>query len=161
MTQLRTNDIQRVVASHFGLDASIMRSACRKRRFARPRQIAMYLTRDLTGASFPEIGRRFGGRDHTTAIHACRLIQSLMADPDFAAEIAELRQSLGALACRPFEIAAAEIVGRFIRRVHMPVVTPVPVARHLPAQKIATPRTPPPFVRISGECKRAHNEAVR
>lgn len=68
----------------------------RKPEYARPRQVAMYLARDLTKASFPEIGRRFGGRDHSTVIHAHRLIPRLCDDDaGLAAHVAAIRRELG------------------------------------------------------------------
>lgn len=69
--------IQRAVAEHFGIALIEMTSARRSREVARPRQIAMYLARELTACSYPEIGRRFGNRDHTTVIHAVRTIEGL------------------------------------------------------------------------------------
>lgn len=85
--------IQRRVAMHFGLPYEAMTSPCRRRSMARPRQIAMFLCREMTPRSLPEIGHRFG-RDHTTILHAVRHIAALIeADPDFAAEVAALREA--------------------------------------------------------------------
>ena len=76
---LRANDrkvtieeIQKRVAEHFNIRLSEMYSSRRARAVARPRQIAMYLAKQLTARSLPEIGRKFGGRDHTTVMHAVR-----------------------------------------------------------------------------------------
>ena len=66
--------IQQTVAAHFGLKMSELRSKRRQRAFVFPRQVAMYLCRELTDASLPEIGRHFGGRDHTTVLHSCAKI---------------------------------------------------------------------------------------
>jgi chromosomal replication initiator protein len=67
----------------------------RARRVARPRQVAMYLSRKLTTRSLPEIGRRFGGRDHTTVLHACRRIEALIGeDALFRQEVDFLSQML-------------------------------------------------------------------
>lgn len=74
---LFVREIQRRVEAHFGLDPGAMRCARRDRRIARPRQIAMYLSRRLAGRSLPEIGRLFGDRDHTTVLHAVRAIEGL------------------------------------------------------------------------------------
>jgi len=63
---------------------------------ARPRQVAMFLARELTSRSLPDIGRRFGGRDHTTVLHACRRIEALCkSDPVFQQEVEFLRKVLG------------------------------------------------------------------
>ena len=70
-------DIQRKTAEYYELDVRDFHSPQRARRVARPRQVAMYLARKLTTRSLPEIGRRFGGRDHTTVLHACRRVEAL------------------------------------------------------------------------------------
>ncbi|HYD18464.1 MAG TPA: chromosomal replication initiator protein DnaA [Patescibacteria group bacterium] len=72
-------DIQRKVAEHYGIRLSDMHSPRRARPVARPRQLAMYLCKQLTTHSLPEIGRKFGGRDHTTIIHGVRKIEELLA----------------------------------------------------------------------------------
>jgi chromosomal replication initiator protein len=72
------DDIQQKVASQFNIRVSDMHSPRRAREVARPRQVAMYLAKQLTSRSYPDIGRAFGGRDHTTVIHACETITSLM-----------------------------------------------------------------------------------
>jgi len=71
------DDIQRAVALAFHVDLGEMKGQRRLREFARPRQVAMYLARRLTRRSLPEIGIRFGGRDHTTVIHAVKQIEKL------------------------------------------------------------------------------------
>ena len=71
-------EIQRKVAEHFNIRLSDMIGPKRLRTIARPRQIAMYLSKQLTPRSLPEIGRRFGGRDHTTIMHGVRKIEELM-----------------------------------------------------------------------------------
>ncbi len=73
------DEIQRRVAEHFNIKMAEMTSARRARAVARPRQVAMYLAKQLTSRSLPEIGRKFGGRDHTTVMHAVRKIEELMA----------------------------------------------------------------------------------
>ncbi len=75
--KINIEDIQRKVADHFKIRHAEMVSARRARQVARPRQIAMYLAKQLTPRSLPEIGRRFGGRDHTTVIYAVRQIEKL------------------------------------------------------------------------------------
>jgi len=99
---LRANDrrvtieeIQKRVAEHFNIKVSDMHSARRSRAVARPRQVAMYLAKQLTPRSLPEIGRKFGGRDHTTVMHAVRKVEELRAaDPSFAEDIELLRRML-------------------------------------------------------------------
>jgi len=88
-------DIQRKTAEFYKLDLRDFQSAGRARRIARPRQVAMYLARQLTMRSLPEIGKRFGGRDHTTVLHACRRIAALCdEDPLFKQEVDFLKQVL-------------------------------------------------------------------
>ena len=69
-------DIQKRVSSHFNIRVSDMHSARRARSVARPRQVAMYLAKQLTSRSLPEIGRKFGGRDHTTVMHSIDKIRT-------------------------------------------------------------------------------------
>jgi chromosomal replication initiator protein len=86
-------DIQRRVAEHYNLRIADILSPRRARPVARPRQIAMYLAKALTQHSLPEIGRKFGGRDHTTIIHGVRKIEELMArDANMAADVDSLRR---------------------------------------------------------------------
>jgi chromosomal replication initiator protein len=88
-------EIQKRVAEHFNVKVSDMHSSRRSRAVARPRQVAMYLSKVLTPRSLPEIGRKFGGRDHTTVMHAVRRIEELKAtDPSFAEDIELLRRML-------------------------------------------------------------------
>ncbi len=78
--RVRIEDIQKVVAKHFNVSKNDMLSNRRTRIIVRPRQIAMYLSKMLTPRSLPEIGRRFGGRDHTTVLHAVRKIEQMAGD---------------------------------------------------------------------------------
>ena len=99
---LRANDrrvtieeIQKRVAEHFNIRVSDMHSARRARSVARPRQVAMYLAKQLTSRSLPEIGRKFGGRDHTTVMHAVRKVDELRDhDNSFAEDVELLRRML-------------------------------------------------------------------
>lgn len=96
MTRARTPlliaDIKMMVARRLHTSLDDLESHRRQRYITRPRQIAMYLCRELTGHSLPEIGRYFGNRDHTTVLHAVRLVPELMKrDPDLAAEVKALR----------------------------------------------------------------------
>ncbi len=89
------DEIQKRVAEHFKIRQAEMVSARRARIVARPRQIAMYLAKQLTPRSLPEIGRRFGGRDHTTVIHAVKQIEKLRAaDTEIDADVRLLLRSL-------------------------------------------------------------------
>jgi chromosomal replication initiator protein len=93
--RITIEEIQRSVCAHFRLDKSDMVSKRRLRSVARPRQIAMYLAKELTPRSYPEIGRRFGGRDHSTVIHAVRVIEGLrVTDSEIDADIAAIRRAL-------------------------------------------------------------------
>jgi len=88
-------EIQKKVAEHFNLRVSDMHSARRARSVARPRQVAMYLAKQLTSRSLPEIGRKFGGRDHTTVMHAVRKIEEITeVDPVLAEDVETLRRML-------------------------------------------------------------------
>jgi chromosomal replication initiator protein len=88
-------DIQRKTAEFYKLELRDFQSAGRARRIARPRQVAMYLARELTMRSLPEIGKRFGGRDHTTVLHACRRIAALcQEDALFKQEVDFLKNVL-------------------------------------------------------------------
>jgi chromosomal replication initiator protein len=88
-------DIQRKTAEYYKLDVRDFHSPQRARRVARPRQVAMYLSRQLTTRSLPEIGRRFGGRDHTTVLHACRRVEALcQEDKAFSTEVEFLKTLL-------------------------------------------------------------------
>ncbi|MCE0506225.1 MULTISPECIES: chromosomal replication initiator protein DnaA [unclassified Roseivivax] len=88
--KISIDEIQRRVAEHYHIRLSDLIGPKRVRNFARPRQIAMYLCKQLTARSFPEIGRRFGGRDHTTVLHGVRRIEDLMRSDAQVAEDVEL-----------------------------------------------------------------------
>jgi chromosomal replication initiator protein len=88
-------EIQRKVAEHYNIRLTDMSSARRARAVARPRQVAMYLAKQLTSRSLPEIGRKFGNRDHTTVMHAVSRIGELMErDAGFAEDVELLRRML-------------------------------------------------------------------
>jgi len=93
--RLTIDEIQRKVAEHYNIRLSDMLSPRRARAIARPRQIAMFLCKELTAKSLPEIGRKFGGRDHTTIMHGIKRVAQL-ADEDAALreDVAVLRRSL-------------------------------------------------------------------
>ena len=89
------DNIQRVVAEYYKIKVSDLHSKRRSRSVARPRQVAMYLAKDLTNHSLPEIGESFGGRDHTTVLHACRKIKELLdEDADIAEDVKNLLRTL-------------------------------------------------------------------
>ncbi|MBA3577691.1 MAG: chromosomal replication initiator protein DnaA, partial [Sphingomonas sp.] len=93
--RISIDEIQTQVAEHYRIRKAEMTSARRAREVARPRQVAMYLSKQLTPKSLPDIGRRFGGRDHTTVIHAVRQIEKLRAqDSELDADIRLLTRQL-------------------------------------------------------------------
>jgi chromosomal replication initiator protein len=89
--EITVEEIQKVVAQHFSLKVADLKSPKRLKALVLPRQIAMYLSRQLTSQSFPEIGDKFGGKDHSTIIHAIKKVERLMED-DF-----QLRTTVGNL----------------------------------------------------------------
>jgi chromosomal replication initiator protein len=92
---LTIEEIQRKVSEHYKIKMSDMSSARRMRSIARPRQVAMYLAKILTQSSLPEIGRKFGGRDHTTVMHAVHKVEDLMeTDKSVAEDIYLLRRMM-------------------------------------------------------------------
>ena len=112
--RISIDEIQTRVSEHYRIRKAEMTSARRAREVARPRQVAMYLSKQLTPRSLPEIGRRFGGRDHTTVIHAVRQIEKLRAqDSELDADIRLLtRQLEGA------ELGSLPAGGRSKREIH-------------------------------------------
>src|SRR5210317_832587 len=86
--------IQNRVAAHYGVRVAEMFSPRRARNIARPRQVAMYLAKNLTSLSYPDIGRQFGGRDHTTVMHAVKTIESLSKSDGQLAEDVQLLKSI-------------------------------------------------------------------
>jgi chromosomal replication initiator protein len=93
--RITVDEIQKAVAEHYGLKQADLLSERRTRAVARPRQTAMYLAKHLTTRSYPDIGRRFGGRDHTTVLHAVKRIEELKAsDPGLVSDIETLTRKL-------------------------------------------------------------------
>jgi chromosomal replication initiator protein len=88
--KVKIEDIQKLVATHFNVSRADILSSRRTANVVRPRQIAMYLAKTLTLRSLPEIGRRFGGRDHTTVLHAVRKVDDLLTRDDSLREDVEL-----------------------------------------------------------------------
>jgi chromosomal replication initiator protein len=95
--KVTVEEIQRKVAEHFNIRMFDMIGPKRQRSIARPRQVAMYLSKSLTTRSLPDIGRRFGGRDHTTVMHGVRRIEELkVSDTQLAEDLELLRRALEA-----------------------------------------------------------------
>lgn len=93
--RITVDEIQKICAAHYKIDAAEMRSKRRARAVARPRQVAMYLAKKMTPRSLPEIGRIFGGRDHSTVIHAVRTIEELrQTNADIDADVRALLRQL-------------------------------------------------------------------
>jgi len=92
--RVKIDDIQKLVASHYNISRTDILSSRRTTNVVRPRHIAMYLSKVLTSRSLPEIGRRFGGRDHTTVLHAVRKVQELAAKDKSFAEVVDLLQRI-------------------------------------------------------------------
>jgi chromosomal replication initiator protein len=93
--RIKVEDILRIVSRHFAVSKADILSDRRHRSVVRPRQIGMYLAKQLTSRSLPEIGRRFGNRDHTTVLHAIRKIDKEIGDnPHLKEEIEELKRQL-------------------------------------------------------------------
>lgn len=93
--RIKIEDIQRVVARQYNVSRSDLLSSRRTANVVRPRQVAMYLAKTLTLRSLPEIGRRFGGRDHTTVLHAVRKIEALVSkDVTLSDEVELLKRQL-------------------------------------------------------------------
>ena len=93
--RITVDEIQKTVADHFNMKQADLLSERRTRSVARPRQIAMYLCKQHTTRSYPDIGRRFGGRDHTTVLHGVRKIDELMAqDEQIARDVEALTRKL-------------------------------------------------------------------
>jgi chromosomal replication initiator protein len=88
--RVKIEDIQKLVANHYSISRPDILSSRRTATVVRPRQIAMYLAKVLTLRSLPEIGRRFGGRDHTTVLHAVRKIETLSKTDGVLSEELEL-----------------------------------------------------------------------
>ena len=89
------DNIQRVVSEYYKVKMSELLSKRRSRSIARPRQVAMALAKELTNHSLPEIGEAFGGRDHTTVLHACRKVKELQeTNRDIGEDVKQLLRTL-------------------------------------------------------------------
>ena len=93
--RITVDEIQKACAAHYRIDPAEMRSKRRARAVARPRQVAMYLAKKMTPRSLPEIGRIFGGRDHSTVIHAVRTIEEMrQTNSEIDSDIRKLQRQL-------------------------------------------------------------------
>jgi chromosomal replication initiator protein len=93
--RIKIEDILRIISRHFGVSKGDLLSQRRHRSVVWPRQVGMYLAKQLTARSLPEIGRRFGNRDHTTVLHAIRKIEGELVDnPRLKDELEELKKLL-------------------------------------------------------------------
>ena len=91
--RITIDEIQTKVSNYYNVTVEDLVSSRRLRSFARPRQVAMYLAKKLTSRSLPEIGRKFGGRDHTTVIHAVKKIDQLKSENEkFDEDVSVLTQ---------------------------------------------------------------------
>jgi len=93
--EVTVEEIQKAVSTHYGVKVSDLKSAKRLRALVLPRQVAMYLSRQMTSYSYPEIGERFGGKDHSTIIHAIKKIEkNLKEDFQLRAAVSALKNAL-------------------------------------------------------------------
>jgi chromosomal replication initiator protein len=93
---LSVETVQQAVCKHFNISLSDMRGSRRHRSVSLPRQVAMYLCRKGLRSSFPEIGQQFGGKDHTTALAACRKVEKMLAEDNMVrAKVEALERLLG------------------------------------------------------------------
>lgn len=86
--------IQKAVCEYFSISMNELNGKRRDQKVVKPRQVAMFLCKELTGASYPEIGTEFGGRDHTTVMHSCRKIDANIEDPYFRTSLENIRNML-------------------------------------------------------------------
>ena len=97
LARFDVHDIQRLIARHFNVTEESLRGKRRTDTIAFPRQIGMYIVRTLTDLSLADIGGKFGGRDHTTVLHACQKIENLISnDPEVRGVVEELMAQLSA-----------------------------------------------------------------
>ena len=92
--QVSITEIQREVSKHYNIRMDEMHSKRRSRNIVQPRQIAMYLSKNLTSSSYPEIGNQFGGRDHTTVMHAVGKIEKMMVEDEVLSDDIKMLRSL-------------------------------------------------------------------
>ena len=91
--QITSELIMQTVTDYYGLSTDDLTGTTRRREITGPRQIAMYLTRELTGMSLPQIGNVFGGRDHTTVLHSCKTVEAnMMSNSQVKAVVEDIKQ---------------------------------------------------------------------
>ena len=86
------------MCEYFSISHNELVGKRRDQKVVKPRQVAMFLCKELTGASYPEIGSEFGGRDHTTVMHSCRKIDANIEDPYFRTSLDNIKNMLGGMA---------------------------------------------------------------
>ena len=91
------SEIQKTVCEYFSISHNELIGKRRDQKVVKPRQVAMYLCKELTGSSYPEIGQEFGGRDHTTVMQSCRKIDANIEDPYFRTSLDNIRSMLGGM----------------------------------------------------------------
>ena len=91
------SEIQKTVCEYFSIGHNELIGKRRDQKVVKPRQVAMFLCKELTGASYPEIGHEFGGRDHTTVMHSCRKVDANIEDPYFRTSLDNIRSMLGGM----------------------------------------------------------------
>jgi chromosomal replication initiator protein len=94
MRVISISSIQKAVCEYFSISMNELNGKRRDQKVVKPRQVAMFLCKELTGASYPEIGLEFGGRDHTTVMHSCRKIDANIEDPYFRTSLENVRNML-------------------------------------------------------------------
>jgi chromosomal replication initiator protein len=98
MGRILVADIQKAVSQYYKIKEPHMSGRDRDWTYSHPRQVAMYLSREMTRLSLPEIGRRFGDRHHTTVIHACQEVaRRIRSDPEIARDVLAIRRALCSL----------------------------------------------------------------
>ena len=123
--RVKIEDIQRIVARQYNVSRADLLSSRRTANVVRPRQVAMYLAKTLTLRSLPEIGRRFGGRDHTTVLHAVRKIEGLVGNDMALAEEIEISEAAIAGIGRPGRVDLIRCDARPRRRASCVSAAPV------------------------------------
>lgn len=123
-SKFTVRDIEDAVCRRYSLSKTAIRSHDRKRAVARPRQVIMFLSRELTMASYPQIGRHLGGRDHTTILYGNRKIAQLLRETNtMACEVEGVREILRQIIPYRHRVAAA-VGGSFAGRLAPPTILP-------------------------------------
>jgi hypothetical protein len=138
---MRILEIQRVVASYYGIPLKMIVSPNREYRYSHPRQVAMSLARELTDASLPLIGHHFGGRDHATVVHAIKAVQRRAENKHDVEAIKELLKASAEERGEAFsEMAASRQAERqFKTASKRTFITPIPYAGYAPGELRSKP----------------------